>query len=67
MAGNKAGMKNQGSSYALLCSESMDKVSFPGSKISLISRYLLAPVVVSVKLLRLLKQENSSLWYRVNF
>ena len=56
--------------YALLCSELMDKVSFSGSKISLISRF---EWIISAragcfkrKLLRLLKQENSSLWYRVS-
>ena len=55
--------------YALLCSELIQKVSFSGSKISLISRF---DWIISVracctrKLLRLFFQENSWLWYRVN-
>ena len=59
MAGNKAGEKNQGSSmhfYTL-----MDKVSFLGSKISLISRFELiisARPSCTRKLLRLFCREK---------
>ena len=57
--------------YALLYSELMDKVSFLGSKISLISRF---EWIISARSsctrawsFAFVKQENSSLWYRVNF